>query len=108
MGESQNLAEGKNAMESPPDRKKARRDVSDRQSGLDELRTKLEAAQAKLEAEAEAQAEAEVARVEGLVGRVRLCEEFLGLPARPAEQLEAMSADELERLVAQLRRLKTG
>ena len=108
VGVPQTLTEDWNAMESFSDPSKVRGDTSNRQSGLEQLRTKLEVAQARLEAEAEVQAEVEAARVEGLIGQVRLCEEFLDLPPRPAEQLEAMSVDELERLVAQLRGLESG
>ncbi len=40
---------------------------------------------------------------EGLIGQLRLCEQFLKQPPLPAEQLAAMSVDELERLVDQMR-----
>ena len=39
----------------------------------------------------------------GLIGQVRLCEQFLHHPPRPDEQLQALSVDELQRLVDQLR-----
>ncbi len=86
---------------------KAKADLEQTQAEAERVRAEAEQVQAEAEqaqAEAEqAQAEAERARVEGLIGQVRLCEELLNLTPAPAEQLDAMQPDELQRLVDQLR-----
>ncbi len=102
------------------DREMARQDALSRRAAMEKAETraaKAEAEAAKAKAEA-AKAKAEAAKssekgridgwIEGLIGQVRLCEELLGRPPLPTEQLEAMQADELEELVAQLRSRKDG
>ncbi len=61
----------------------------------------LEAAKAEaLKARAEA---AEAVEARGLIGQLRLCEEFLELAPLPEEQLRSMSVEHLKELLAERR-----
>ena len=89
------------------DREKARMDALSWEKALERRHAKaLAEAQAQALAEGLAKGIAE-GRAEGLaealIGQVRLCERFLRRLPRPDEQLQALSVDELQRLVDQLR-----
>ena len=85
------------------DREKARMDALSWEKALERRHAKaLAEAQAQALAVGRAAGRAE-GRAEALISQVRLCERFLRRLPRPDEQLQALSVEELHRLVDQLR-----
>jgi hypothetical protein len=75
--------------------------VDQKRKEVDQKRTGMERQQAEMEQREAATLEKGVAK--GLIGQVRLCEQFLHRTPLPDEQLIAMSVDQLRELVDQLR-----
>ena len=101
------------------DREKARLDALNWEKTLAAREARAKAAEAKAEAaEAKAQtaeakaeaaeAKAEAAEAQGLIGQIRLCEEFLGLVPLPEDQLRSMPVEALRELLAERRGRKRG